>query len=90
MAAPGDEPSLELTPLEEFLVKKFRKAVEMNAHGDGTPVWKNIFFFLDLIGQGSFYGTVVTKIVGCVVKDIRITDRTFKVSEMYTDIDSSP
>lgn len=82
----------ELTPeatkrIEEHLLKKFRKAVKMNANGDGTPAYKNIFFILDLIGQGNFYGSLQLKILGCVVKDLKITDRTFKVIEMYRDIE---
>jgi hypothetical protein len=76
--------------LEGFLLKKFRKAMQMNAHGDGTPAWKNLFFLLDMMGQGDFYGTVQIKILGCVVKDARIVDRTFKVNEMYQDIESPP
>ena len=73
--------------VEEFLLKKFRKAVLMNGHGDGTPAWKNVFFLLDLLGQGDFYGTVQIKILGCVVKDAKILDRTFKIDEMYRDIE---
>jgi len=71
--------------LEEHLVRKFRKALKMNANGDGTPFWKNLFFILDHMGQGDFYGTIVLKILGCVCKDVKITDRTFKVDEMYRD-----
>lgn len=73
--------------VEEFLLKKFRRARAMNAHGDGTPMWKNIFFILDLMGQGDFYGTIQVKVLGCVVKDAKVIDRTFKVDEMYRDIE---
>lgn len=72
---------------EQFLLKKFRKAMAMTSNGDGTPVWKNFFFLLDLIGQGDFYGTVQFKVLGCVVKDLKVMERTFKVDEMYRDIE---
>jgi len=86
-----DEPTSEETRrIEEHLLKKFRKAKKMNANGDGTPCWKNIFFLLDLVGQGDFYGTLQIKILGCVVKDLRVTDRTFKVNEMYRDVERPP
>jgi len=75
-----------MTEIEGQLLKKFAKAGKMTSNGDGTPVWKNLFFLLDLISQGNFYGTIQLKIIGTVVKDIRITDRTFKVDEMYRDI----
>lgn len=76
--------------IEEQLLKKFRRAVKMNLNGDGTPVWKNLFFLLDLVGQGSFYGTLQLKVLGCVVKDLKVIDRTFKVDEIYRDIENPP
>ena len=80
----------ELTPaqqakVEALLLKKFRKAISMNNNGDGAPCWKNIFFILDMLGRGDFYGTLVLKVLGCVCKDVRVTDRTFRVNEMYRD-----
>jgi len=78
--------SAQQNRIEELLLKKFRRALKMNANGDGTPFWRNLFFFLDLVGQGDFYGTVQLKVLGCVVKDLKITDRTFKVNEMYRDV----
>jgi hypothetical protein len=74
--------------VEEFLLKKFRRAQKMNSHGDGTPAWKNVFFLLDLIGQGDFYGTFQVKVLGCVTKDAKILERTFKVDEMYRDVEN--
>ncbi len=80
----------DMIRIEEQLLKKFRRAVKMNANGDGTASWKNILFMLDLFGQGDFYGTLQVKVLGCVVKDLRILDRTFKVNEMYRDIENPP
>ena len=80
----------QVRAIEELLLKKFRSAQKMTANGDGTPVWKNLFFMLDLISRGDFYGTIQFKVVGCVVKDVRVVDRTFKVDEMYRDVLAPP
>jgi len=80
----------QMKRIEARLLQKFRKAVAMNAPGDGTPVWKNLLFMLDLVGQGDFYGIVEIKILGCVIKDLRIRERTFKVNEMFRDIVAPP
>ena len=75
-----------MTETESQLLKKFAKAMKSTSYGDGTPLWKNLFFLLDLIGQGNFYGTLQIKVIGTVVKDLRITERTFKVDEMYREL----
>ncbi len=74
--------------IRQQLLLKFDKACRMNASGTGTPVWKSIFFILDHLARGDFYGSIVLKILGCVVKDPKVVERTFKVDEMYRDIEN--
>jgi len=76
-----------MTLIEEHILKKFRKAVKVNSTGIGTPVWKNLLFFLDLVGQGDFYGTLELTLQGPTIKDLQITKRTFKVDLMYPYLD---
>jgi len=75
--------------IEEFLLKKFKKVCAVNHPAGGDPpVWKSIFFLLDLLGQGDFYGRVEVIINGCSVKDPVLTRRTFKIDAMYIDIET--
>lgn len=84
--------AIEISPEQrEIIIRrlllKFDKVLRMNANGTGTPAWKSIFFLLDHLSRGDFYGTIQMKVLGCVVKDPRIVERTFKVEEMYRDIE---
>ncbi|KKW10800.1 MAG: hypothetical protein UY48_C0030G0007 [Candidatus Gottesmanbacteria bacterium GW2011_GWB1_49_7] len=69
------------------LLLKFQRALKMNINGTGTPVWKSVFFILDHLARGDFYGTIELRIMGCTVKDPRIVERTYKVDDMYRSIE---
>lgn len=79
-----------LSPIEKHLVKKFRSARKVAELGNGISLWKNIFFLLDLVTSGDFYGTVQLKILGCTLRNLTMVERTFRVDEMYRDLDGPP
>jgi len=72
--------------LIEACIKKFSKAL-IQDQSENTPVWKNIFLLLDLIGQRDFFGRIELTINGTSVKDVVIVRRTFKVNDIYLDIE---
>ena len=76
-----------LSPIEKHLIKKFRSARKVAELGNGTSLWKNVFFLLDLITTGDFYGTLQLKVLGCTLRNMTMVERTFRVDEMYRDLD---
>jgi len=81
---------MNLSKIESFLLQKFEKACKVNRPvSPDPPVWKSIFFILDLIGQGDFYGRIEITVSGCNTKSPVVVRRTFKVDAMYLDIEDS-
>jgi len=76
-----------LARIRRLILIKLDRAMKMNSSGTGTPAWKSIFFLLDHIARGDFYGTIAIRILGTVVKDPKYIERTFKVDEMYGDVE---
>lgn len=79
--------SEQIERIRRHLLLKFERAMRMNSNGTGTPVWKSIFFILDHVARGDFYGIIHLRIQGTVVKDPRIVERTFLVDDMYCSIE---
>lgn len=73
--------------IREQALLKLERLFRMNANGTGTPAWKSLFFLMDHMSRGDFFGTIQVKILGCVVKDPRYVERTFKLDDMYRDIE---
>jgi len=74
--------------IREQLLKKFDKALDVNALASGTPLWKALFFILDMYNSSSFYGILEWKIEGTEIKDPKIARQTFKTDCMYPDFDN--
>lgn len=75
--------------LDEELLKKFHAAMAMSENGQGPPMWKNIFFILDHIARGNFYGTIQLRVNGCSTRDLRISEQTFKIDEKYREFEKT-
>jgi hypothetical protein len=74
----------DIQKIEGLLLKKFNKAFEINSKAvRGIPLYKSIFFILDKISRGNYYGTIMTRVEGNVIQDPREQDITHKLDFMY-------
>jgi len=76
-------PKKDREKIKRVLLEKFDKTLDVNSLADGVPVWKVLFFMLDCINTASFYGTFEWKIIGTKVKDVKITNQTFRSDGIY-------
>ena len=71
--------------IKEEFNRKIDKALEINSPADGLPIWKPLFFILDMYNTGSFYGTFELKIEAAKVREPIISKQTVKTDGIYDD-----
>ena len=71
--------------IEQLVLTKLRKSFDINSYGRGTPLWMNICFLLDRFNKGNFYGSILIKVLGTSCNDVKETEVTHKLLEIYPE-----
>jgi len=66
--------------VEDKLKKTLRMCPQLKK---GIPVWANVLFFLDQVGDLTFSGTMTVRIVNGVVFPFRIAEEQPSIEEKY-------
>lgn len=74
----------EVKRLKRIFSDKIDKIVEVNRKAiKGIPAWKVLFFIMDKMAKGNYYGTIKLKIEGNVTQDPREDDVTHRLDFKY-------
>ena len=69
--------------VEERLKKTLRTCPQLKK---GIPVWANVLFLLDQVGDLAFSGTMTVRVVNGVCFPFRIVEEQVPLEEVYKDI----
>ncbi len=70
--------------IKEVINEALEESFEINKVANtGIPFWMSILFILEKFNKGNYYGTLLIKILGTSVNDVKEADRTHKLLEHF-------